>query len=72
MSDPAAVPALPRLLTARELADATGLPAWRISELCRSDAIPHVRLGRAVRFNASAIAAWLEAGGTRQNAERES
>lgn len=61
---PAPTPALPRLLTAREVADATGLPAWRVYELMRSGALPHVRLGRACRYSAAAVSEWLAAGGT--------
>ena len=43
---------LPRLLTAAEVAGQTGLSAARVYELVRAGQIPHVRLGRAVRFSA--------------------
>ena len=55
---------LPRLLSADEVSKQTGLPRARIYELVRSDAIPHVRLGRTVRFSADALLDWIEAGGT--------
>lgn len=55
---------LPRLLTAREVADRTGIPLSRIYELVRLEKLPHVRLGRAVRFSAEAVREWLDAGGT--------
>lgn len=63
-SVPPETPALPRLLTATELSEATGLPTWRIYELVREDKIPHVRVNRSVRFSAAAVASWLEDGGT--------
>ena len=65
MSDHSAGLQLPRLLTAHQVSEATGLAVWRIYELCRSGDIPHVRLGRAVRFSPAQLNAWLEAGGTR-------
>ena len=55
---------LPKLLTAKEVSKAISLPVHRLYELVRLDAIPHVRLGRTVRFNATALADWLDAGGT--------
>lgn len=55
---------LPRLLTAQEVADQTGLPLSRVYELSREDQIPHVRLGRALRYSAPAVREWIEAGGT--------
>ena len=69
MSDSPAAFHLPRLPTAREVAEATGLGAWRVYELCRTGDIPHIRLGRAVRFSPTQLVAWLEAGGTRDGAE---
>ena len=63
MHQPTAVP-LPKLLTVREVSQAINLPTHRLYELCRLAAIPHVRLGRTVRFNATALADWLDAGGT--------
>ena len=60
-------PILPRLLSAEEVSKHTGLSRARIYELVRSGAIPHVRLGRTVRFSAAALREWLEAGGTGYN-----
>jgi len=42
----------------------TGIPRQRLYELVRADAIPHVRLGRSVRFEAVRLHLWLESGGT--------
>lgn len=55
---------LPRLATATEVADQTGLSRHRVYELARVEGMPHVRLGRAVRFDPTAVRAWLAAGGT--------
>lgn len=53
---------LPRLLTVRELAAATGLPRWRIHELvAKGDAPPHLRIGRTIRFPEDEVAAWIRA-----------
>lgn len=56
-------PTLPRLLTATEVAEQTGLPLSSVYELTRRDMIPHVKLGRAYRYSAPAVAEWIEAGG---------
>lgn len=55
---------VPRLLTAREVAEALGLPKWRVYQLARDEGLPAVRLGRSLRFDADALAEWLQAGGT--------
>ena len=55
---------LARLVTAHELADLTALPLARVYELTRSGALPHVRLGRAIRYSPAAVAAFFDAGGT--------
>jgi excisionase family DNA binding protein len=50
-----------QLLTADEVADRIGMtPAWVYSET-RAARIPHVRLGRYVRYRAASIESWLEA-----------
>ena len=56
--------ALPRLLSVDEVSRQTGIPRQRLYELVRADAIPHVRLGRSVRFEAVRLHLWLESGGT--------
>lgn len=50
-----------RLLLAGEVAELLQVtPAWVYSET-RANRIPHVRLGRYVRYRRSAIDAWLSA-----------
>lgn len=63
MLEPTAV-SLPKLLTADVVSAELSIPKHRIYELCRRNQIPHVRLGRTVRFNATALAEWLNNGGT--------
>lgn len=51
---------IPRLLTARELAAATGLPRWRIHELVAQGKGPkHMRVGRTLRFSEPDVLAWI-------------
>jgi excisionase family DNA binding protein len=61
----APVGTLPRLLHAKEVADATGLPLARVYELSRNGEMPVIRLGRAMRFNPQEVAAWFASGGTK-------
>lgn len=42
----------------------TGLPDHRVYELCRKGLIPHVRLGRRIRFDPDQIEVWIREGGT--------
>ena len=60
----AAQQTLPRLLNAREVSEATGLPTWRIYELSRNGEIPTVAVGRSYRYAAPAIRRWIDNGGT--------
>jgi excisionase family DNA binding protein len=49
-----------RLLTAAEVAEVLSVPKTWVLESARSGAIPHVRLGRYVRFSETDVHAWLE------------
>ena len=60
---------LPRLLRAQEVADHTGLTVARVYELARGDDMPSIRLGRAVRFDAAALRAWLAEGGAKRGGD---
>ena len=46
--------AIPKLLSARDVAEATGLSIWAVYDLVREGHIPHRRLGRKVVFSAQA------------------
>ena len=49
-----------RLLTAAEVAELLSVPkSWPL-EQARADAIPHVRIGRYVRFRREAVLAWVD------------
>jgi excisionase family DNA binding protein len=55
----------PMLMTAKDVADLTGLPEQTIYRLARNRQIPHKRLGkRQVRFPREAVIAWAKAGVT--------
>jgi excisionase family DNA binding protein len=49
-----------RLLAAGELAELLNVPESWIREHTRSGAIPHVRLGRYVRYDRDDVLAWVE------------
>jgi excisionase family DNA binding protein len=50
---------LDRLLTAGEIAAMLAVPERWVREHTRSGLIPHVRLGRYVRYRRVAVLAWL-------------
>jgi excisionase family DNA binding protein len=49
-----------RLLNAREIAETLHVPESWVRREAREERIPHVRLGRYVRFEEGAVLAWLE------------
>ena len=49
-----------RLLTAEEVAEHLAVPVSWVRESTRSGAMPHVRLGRYVRFDLDDVERWLE------------
>ena len=49
-----------RLLDAKEVAARLNVPVSWVREQTRLDAIPHVRLGRYVRFEWPEVEAWIE------------
>ncbi len=50
----------PRLLTAQEAGELLAVPkSWVLAE-ARADRIPHVRLGRYVRFDGEELVGWWE------------
>jgi excisionase family DNA binding protein len=52
------------ILTARQVAERLALGVSRVYELARRGEIPHVRIGRVVRFRWSAVEAWFVASET--------
>lgn len=49
-----------RLVDAQAVAERLGVPASWVRESTRSGAMPHVRLGRYVRYDLDDVALWLE------------
>jgi excisionase family DNA binding protein len=49
-----------RLLTAAEVAEMLVLPERWVRDASREGRIPHVRLGRYVRFRREAVLEWIE------------
>lgn len=48
------------LLNAEQAADLLNVPATWVLSQARADRIPHVRLGRYVRFDGAELAAWCQ------------
>jgi len=48
-----------RLLTAGDVAELLNVPASWVLQQARDDAIPHLRLGRYVRFDRATVLEWL-------------
>lgn len=58
--DGTAVGGMTGLLTAEQAAELLNVPAsWVLAE-ARADRIPHVRLGRYVRFDAAELESWWQ------------
>jgi excisionase family DNA binding protein len=49
-----------RLVDAAAIAELLGVPTSWVREQTRAGAIPHIRLGRYVRFSEDVVRAWLE------------
>jgi excisionase family DNA binding protein len=49
-----------RLLEAKEVAELLSVPETWVREHTRSGAIPHVPLGRYVRYDRGEVLAWVE------------
>ena len=51
------------LVTAHSVAGFLGVSRARVYELCREELLPHVRVGRSIRFSPREVVAWAESGG---------
>lgn len=56
--------ALAPMLTAQAVAEILAVPQHRVYELTRRGVLPHVRIGRQVRYPQDRLRDWIEAGGT--------
>lgn len=52
-------PATSRLLVAEEVAHLLSVPVSWVREATRAGRLPHIRLGRYVRYEGNALTAWL-------------
>lgn len=50
-----------RLLTVKELAELFQVRPRKVYDLVRDEGLPHVRLGRALRFDPGTIRRWVDA-----------
>lgn len=53
-------PSADKLLTASEAADLLSVPESWVREQTRLGLVPHIRLGRYVRYRRSAVLSWLD------------
>ena len=52
-----------KLMAVEEVADILGVRVHRVYELARANILPHVRLGRQLRFSPEKINEFIENGG---------
>ncbi|MBN2293660.1 MAG: helix-turn-helix domain-containing protein [Pirellulales bacterium] len=58
--EPVPIEPVPRLLlTYPQAAEATGWSVRTLEDLVRAGKIPHIKLGRAVRFSPDALREWI-------------
>lgn len=62
-------PSAPRTLArVNWVVERLGVSRQRVYELTRAGVLPHVRLGRSVRYDPEAVERWIEQGGTAASA----
>ena len=52
------------LMNVTQTAEHLGIPARQVYYYCSKGLIPHIRIGRLVRFSEDQIKRWIEAGGS--------
>lgn len=52
-----------QIVKAPDIAALLDVGEWRVYDLVRQDLIPHVKLGRQIRFDLAAVERWIAAGG---------
>ena len=52
-----------RIVGVNPIAELIDVKPSRVYELAQQNLIPHIRMGRQVRFDLDKVEAWLEAGG---------
>ena len=56
----------PRMATISQAAAESGIPAYRIRQLCKAGTVRSVQCGRKTLINLSSLAAWMDGGGRPQ------
>ena len=52
-----------RIVSVKPIAELLDVTPARVYDLAQQDLIPHIKLGRQVRFDLDKVEAWLESGG---------
>lgn len=52
-----------RIVGVKPIAELLAVTPARVYELAQQNLIPHIRMGRQVRFDMAKVEAWLESGG---------
>lgn len=52
----------PRLGTIQQAAEASGIPVYRVRQLCKSGQVRSVQCGRKTLVNLTNLAAWMDGG----------
>lgn len=52
-----------KLVGAHEIAELLDVSTQRVYEMARQNLVPHVRLGRIVKFDPERVGEWISAGG---------
>lgn len=52
-----------RIVGVKPVAELIDVKPSRVYELAQQDLIPHIRMGRQLRFDLDKVEAWLESGG---------
>lgn len=52
----------PRMGTIQQAAEASGVPAYRIRQLCKAGQVRSVQCGRKTLVNLCSLAAWMDGG----------
>lgn len=50
----------PRMGTIQQAAEASGIPVYRIRQLCKAGTVRSVQCGRKTLVNLSSLAAWMD------------
>mgnify|MGYP002678561177 CR=1 FL=1 len=52
----------PRMGTIQQAAEASGIPVYRVRQLCKAGMVRSVQCGRKMLVNLASLAAWMDGG----------